>query len=166
MIGGAIYQLINVTEVTDLVSQINYGIAAQENVFPRVVITESGTPENYKDGYSIINHDVEINIFASKGKDGNGGFLEASKIADMVAFKLYRYKGVIGGKRIDQTLLSNQEILFDNTSQCARVIMEYSVRENISGMPQGDIQDLVQTISTEGATLENLGCLVDNLTNL
>ena len=84
----------------------------------------------------------------------------------MVEFKLYRYKGIIGGKRIDQTLLSNQEILFDNSSQCARVIMEYSVRENISGMPQGDIQDLVQTISAEGATLENFACLVDNVTNL
>jgi len=166
MIGGAIYQLLNVPAITNLVEQLNYGLAPQENLFPRIVITERSTPENYKDGYSIINHDVEINIYASKAKDGNGGFLQASNIADMVEFKLYRYKGIIGGKRIDQTLLSNQEILFDNSSQCARVIMEYSVRENITGMPQGDIQDLVQTISAEGAILENLACLVDNVTNL
>jgi len=166
MIGGAIYQILNVPEVTNLVEQLNFGLAPQENLFPRIVITERSTPENYKDGYSIINHDVEINIYASKAKDGNGGFLQASNIADMVEFKLYRYKGIIGGKRIDQTLLSNQEILFDNSSQCARVIMEYSVRENITGMPQGDIQDLVQTISAEGAILENLACLVDNVTNL
>ena len=166
MIGGAIYQILNVPEVTNLVEQLNFGLAPQENLFPRIVITERSTPENYKDGYSIINHDVEINIYASKAKDGNGGFLQASNIADMIEFKLYRYKGIIGGKRIDQTLLSNQEILFDNSSQCARVIMEYSVRENIAGMPQGDIQDLVQTISAEGAILENLACLVDNVTNL
>ena len=166
MIGGAIYQILNVPEVTNLVEQLNFGLAPQENLFPRIVITERSTPENFKDGYSIINHDVEINIYASKAKDGNGGFLQASNIADMVAFRLYRYKGIIGGKRIDQTLLSNQEILFDNSSQCARVIMEYSVRENITGMPQGDIQDLVQTISAEGAILENFACLVDNVTNL
>jgi len=44
---------------------------------------------------------------------------------------LNRYKGVSGGKTIQQIYLSNQEILFDSTSQCARVIMEYSVRESI-----------------------------------
>ena len=166
MIGGAIYQILNVPDVTNLVEQLNFGLAPQENLFPRIVITERSTPENYKDGYSIINHDVEINIYASKAKDGNGGFLQASNIADAIETILYRYKGIVSGKRIDQTLLSNQEILFDNSSQCARVIMEYSVRENISGMPQGDIQDLVQTISAEGAILENLACLVDEMNNL
>ena len=52
--------------------------------------------------------------------------------SDAMETILYRYKGTIGGKRIDQTLLSNQEILFDNSSQCARVIMEYSIRENLT----------------------------------
>ena len=130
MIGDAIYSLINVPAVTSLVAQINYGISAQQDLFPRVIITESGTPENYKDGYSIINHDVEINIYASKGKDGNGGFLEASNISDAIETILYRYKGIVNGKEVKQTLLTNTEILFDNTSQCARVIMEYSIREN------------------------------------
>ena len=115
-----------------MVEQLNFGLAPQENLFPRIVITERSTPENYKDGYSIINHDVEINIYASKAKDGNGGFLQASNISDAIETILYRYKGTIGGKRIDQTLLSNQEILFDNSSQCARVIMEYSIRENLT----------------------------------
>ena len=100
-------------------------------MFPRVIITEQSTPENFKDGYSIINHDVEINIFASKVKDGNGGFAEASNIADQIDLILNRYKGVSGGKTIQQIYLSNQEIMFDSTSQCARVIMEYSVRESI-----------------------------------
>ena len=131
MIGGAIYQLLNVTSITSIVEQLNYGLAAQENLFPRVIITEQSTPENFKDGYSIINHDVEINIFASKVKDGNGGFAEASNIADKIDLILNRFKGVIGGKTIQQIYLSNQEILFDSTSQCARVIMEYSVRESI-----------------------------------
>lgn len=130
MIGDAVYILLNVSSVTDLVSQLNYGIAAQKDLFPRVIITESGTPENFKDGYSIINHDVEINIYASKGKDGNAGFLEASNIADAIEAILYRYKGTVNGKDIRQTLLSNTEILFDNQSQCARIIMEYSIREN------------------------------------
>ena len=130
MIGDAVYTLLNVSSVTDLVSQLNYGIAAQKDLFPRVIITKSGTPENFKDGYSIINHDVEINIYASKGKDGNAGFLEASNIADAIEAILYRYKGTVNGKNIRQTLLSNTEILFDNTSQCARIIMEYSIRES------------------------------------
>ena len=56
MIGGAIYQLLNVTSITSIVEQLNYGLAAQENLFPRVIITEQSTPENFKDGYSIINH--------------------------------------------------------------------------------------------------------------
>jgi len=86
MIGGAIYQLLNVSSITSIVEQLNYGLAAQENLFPRVIITEQSTPENFKDGYSIINHDVEINIFASKVKDGNGGFAEASNIADQIWF--------------------------------------------------------------------------------
>ena len=130
MIGDAVYSLLNVSAVTSLVAQLNYGISAQEDLFPRVIITESGTPENFKDGYSIINHDVEINIYASKGKDGNAGFLEASNIADAIETILHRYKGTVNGKDIRQTLFSNQEILFDNTSQCARVIMEYSIRQS------------------------------------
>ena len=130
MIGDAVYSLLNVSSVTNLVAQLNYGIAAQKDLFPRVIITESGTPENFKDGYSIINHDVEINIYASKGKDGNAGFLEASNIADEIEAILYRYKGTVNGKDIRQTLLSNTEILFDNQSQCARIIMEYSIRQN------------------------------------
>lgn len=131
MIGGAIYQLLNVTSITSLVEQLNYGISPQENLFPRIIITEQSTPENFKDGYSIINHDVEINIFASKVKDGNGGFAEAANIADQIDLILNRYKGESGGKTIQQIYLSNQEIMFDSTSQCARVIMEYSVRESI-----------------------------------
>ena len=131
MIGGAIYQLLNVTSITSLVEQLNYGVSPQENLFPRIIISEQSTPENFKDGYSIINHDVEINIFASKVKDGNGGFAEAANIADQIDLILNRYKGESGGKTIQQIYLSNQEILFDSTSQCARVIMEYSVREAI-----------------------------------
>jgi len=131
MIGGAIYQLLNVSSITSIVEQLNYGLAAQENLFPRVIITEQSTPENFKDGYSIINHDVEINIFASKVKDGNGGFAEAANIADQIDLILNRFKGVSGSKTIQQIYLSNQEIMFDSTSQCARVIMEYSVRESI-----------------------------------
>ena len=117
MIGGAIYQLLNVSSITSLVEQLNYGISPQENLFPRIIITEQSTPENFKDGYSIINHDVEINIFASKVKDGNGGFAEAANIADQIDLILNRYKGVSGGKTIQQIYLSNQEILFDSTSQ-------------------------------------------------
>jgi len=166
MIGGAIYQLLNVPDVTNLVEQLNFGLAPQENLFPRIVITERSTPENYKDGYSIINHDVEINIYASKAKDGNGGFLQASNIADMVAFKLYRYKGTIGGKRIDQTLLSNQEILFDNSSQCARVIMEYSVRENLTDSLQVALQTFKERIKIDDGILENYDCLADAMINL
>jgi len=131
MIGGAIYQLLNVSTITNLVEQLNYGISPQENLFPRIIITEQSTPENFKDGYSIINHDVEINIYSSKVKDGNGGFLEASNIADQIDLILNRFKGVSGGKTIQQIYLSNQEILFDDQSQCARVIMEYSIRESI-----------------------------------
>ena len=100
-------------------------------MFPRIIISEQSTPENFKDGYSIINHDVEINIYASKVKDGNGGFAEAANIADQIDLILNRYKGESGGKTIQQIYLSNQEILFDSTSQCARVIMEYSVRESL-----------------------------------
>ena len=105
MIGGAIYYLLNVPAITNLVEQLNYGLAPQENLFPRIVITERSTPENFKDGYSILNHDVEINIYASKAKDGNGGFLQASNIADEIETILYRYKGTVSGKRIDQAAL-------------------------------------------------------------
>ena len=52
MIGGAIYQLLNVSSITSLVEQLNYGVSPQENLFPRIIITEQSTPENFKDGYS------------------------------------------------------------------------------------------------------------------
>ena len=158
MIGGAIYQLLNVPAITDLVEQLNFGLAPQENLFPRIVITERSTPENFKNGYSIINHDVEINIYASKAKDGNGGFLQASNIADAVGTILYRYNGNIAGKRIDQILLSNQEILFDNSSQCARVIMEYSVRENLTERDLGPTNTVLPVISGLLERDETLTC--------
>ena len=155
MIGDAVYALLNVTAITDLVAQLSYGISAQKDLFPRVVITESGTPENFKDGYTITNHDVEINIFASKGKDGNAGFLEASNIADEIETILYRYKGIVNGKVIQQTLLSNTEILFDNTSQCARVIMEYGIRESKREI----FEKYEWRVTSTGGTFENATCL-------
>jgi hypothetical protein len=165
MIGGAVYQLLNVNDLTSLVAQLNYGIAAQENVFPRVVITESGTPENFKDGYSIVNHDVEINIFASKSKDGNGGFLQANNISTVIENILYRYKGTIGGKRIDQTLLSNKEVLFDNMSQCARVIMEYAIRETVINARTIEANYRARILADNGI-LENAVCLFSFLNDI
>jgi hypothetical protein len=79
MIGGAIYYLLNVPAITNLVEQLNYGLAPQENLFPRIVITERSTPENFKDGYSILNHDVEINILCIKGQRWQWWFLTSVK---------------------------------------------------------------------------------------
>jgi hypothetical protein len=131
VIAPAIYSLLNVSSVTDLVTGIYFTTAPQLKAFPYITFDESGTTENFKDGCSIINHRLQVDIYCSKGKDGNGGFSEASTIADAVQTVLDRQKGTFASINIDQIYLEWQQALYDPMSEAARVILEYNVRQRL-----------------------------------
>lgn len=131
MIGPAIYELLNVASVTDLVNGVYNSLAPENVTFPYVVFNEQSTPENYKDDYAVVHHDVQIDVYCSKGKDGNGGFSEADTIATNIKTILHRYKGTVSGKVIAQTLFDNEDVVFDPISQAARVILTFRFREDV-----------------------------------
>ena len=144
MISGAIYKLINVASVTDLVNNISLVVGVQGVDFPQVVINETSEPENYKDNYSIINHRVQIDIYCSKGKDGNGGYLQADTIANAIEALLNRYSGVVTlsdtlYNNIAQIYLQDKDLIYDSQPEAARISMTYHVREKVSiGVPPPD----------------------------
>ena len=66
MISKAIYSILNVSAITDLVNDISPVIARPNVQFPYIVFNEKGNPEDSKDGYDIINHSVQIDIYTEK----------------------------------------------------------------------------------------------------
>ena len=142
MISGAIYKLLNVSPITEAVDNISLVVGKQGAPYPSIVINEVSTPENYKDGYSVMNHRVQIDVYCSKGKDGAGGFLQAFEIAEMIEAKLNRFNGPVIlsdsiGFDIEQIYLADRENMDDPISQAARVVMTYNVREAVDS-PQAD----------------------------
>lgn len=136
MISGAIYKLLNVSPITEAVENISLVVGEQglNTKYPAIVINETSVPENYKDNYKVINHTVQIDVYCEKTKDGNGGFLQAFEIAEMVENKLNRFSGTVIvsdtiANYIDTIYLEDSENLYDPLSQAARVIMTYRVRE-------------------------------------
>ena len=129
MISQAVYELLNVVSITSLATGGVYPVLAPQGAsFPFIVWNEKGTPENFKDGSDITYYDVQIDVYASKGKDGAGGFLLVEQIGDAVISELDRYKGTIGGSVIQQTVLESTEILYDPISEAARQILEFRFR--------------------------------------
>lgn len=132
MISGAIATILNVSAITNLVTDISPILAPQGVVLPHIVINESATPELYKKGFSVVHHELQIDIYCEKGKDANGGFLQAETIANEVKTLLLYYSGTVAGHTIETIILQNETPLMDNVSQEARLILELRVRENIT----------------------------------
>jgi len=132
MIAGAIATILNVTAITDLVNDISPILSPQGIQLPCIVINESASPELYKKGYSVLHHELQVDIYAAKGKDSNGGFLQADTIATEVKRLLTYYSGTVASHTIETIILQNEQPLLDNVSQEARIILEFKVRENIT----------------------------------
>lgn len=137
MISGAIYKLLNVADVTSLVNAISISVGRQGVALPQIVINENSSPENFKNDYNVLNHRVQIDIYCSKGKDGNGGYLQAYEIAKVVEEKLNRFTGLVVlsdtlANDIDTITLDSKENLYDSQQEDARVMMVFQVREKMS----------------------------------
>jgi hypothetical protein len=131
VIGDAIYTLLNVADITDVVTGgIHHTVAPQDTPNPCIVINERGVNENYKNNSQIINHSLTIDVYCDKGKNGAGGFELANEIAVLVNSKLNRFSGIVGTKQIDTIYKVGSDTLYDSISESARVILEYNVREN------------------------------------
>lgn len=135
MITQAIYDLLNVTSITDLVgTNLTPVVATPGIAFPWIVFNERGTPENYKvdtDGtHSIISEFiVQVDIYCSKGKDSNGGFFECNTIGDAVKDILDGLLQVTsGGIAIEQVVLTEEQNIYDPISEAARQILEFKFR--------------------------------------
>ena len=129
MIGQAIYSLLNVSDVTDLVNGIYHTLAPEDVTFPYIIMNEQGVTENFKNNSNIRIHEVQIDVYCAKGKDGNAGFAQADAIRKKIEEKLNRFTGISGGKYIDTIYLEDIQPLFDPISQAARIIMGYRARE-------------------------------------
>ncbi len=135
MITQAIYDLLNVTSITDLVgTNIAPVVATPGIAFPWIVFNERGVPEDFKKGtdntHSIISEfTVQVDIYCSKGKDGNGGFLECNTIGDAVKDILDGLLQVeSGGVNIEQVVLREEQNIYDPISEAARQILEFNFR--------------------------------------
>lgn len=129
MIGQAIFSLLNVSTVTDLVEGVYHTLAPEKVSFPYIIMNEQGRTENYKNNSSIRYHEIQLDVYCSKGKDGNAGFAQCDSIGNKIEAVLNRFSGVAGGKYIDTIYLEDSQTLFDPISQAARLIMNYRVRE-------------------------------------
>ena len=138
VIGKAIYSLLNVTSITDLVNDISPMIANRDSSMPYIVFNEEGSPENFKNSYKIVNYDLQVDIYAEKGKDQGGGKFKTIEIYEQVEEVLNRYSGTVEGIEIDTIILTRKQSLIDEQSQAARIILEYNVRvkESPSVAPQ------------------------------
>ena len=129
MITQAIYELLNVANVTSLATGgVHPNVAPQDVSLPYVVWSERGVPENWKDDYSIVNYDVTIDIYTNKGKDGGGGYLQANGILEAIKTELDRYKGTIGGSKIDQVTFQEERTEYDDVSNHAHIVVEFRFR--------------------------------------
>jgi hypothetical protein len=129
VIGKALYTLLNVQSITDLTTDISPSVATPEAVFPYIVFNESGSPENDKDGYRVYNHNVQIDIYASKDRDGNGGIEQANAISELIEDIFYMYRGVVADVDIRGCVLTEKQVLYDSISQANRIILEFDIRE-------------------------------------
>ncbi len=130
MIASAIYELLNVTDITDLATGVYYNTAPQQAVYPYIVFTETANPEDFKTGSKIRLHYVDIQIVASRGRDGNSGFAELDAIREVIESKLNRFGGTSGGKVIQDTFLEGVTTDYDPESRNAFMLVRYAIREN------------------------------------
>jgi len=137
MIATAIYNLLNVTAVTNLCNGVFNQTAPQQLDYPYVVFSESNYPELYKRGFQVVHTDLLITVYCSKGKDGNGGFAQAATIAEAVKDILIYYSGTVGSIDIDTIILENERALYDPISEAARIDINFKVRQNTTNHASG-----------------------------
>ena len=137
MIATAIYNLLNVTAVTNLCNGVFNQTAPQQLDYPYVVFSESNYPELYKRGFQVVHTDLLITVYCSKGKDGNGGFAQAATIAQEVKDILIYYSGTVGSIDIDTIILENERALYDPISEAARIDINLKVRQNTTNHASG-----------------------------
>ena len=128
MIGAAIYELLNVTAVTNLVNDISPMIARNGIVSPFIVFNEDGTPENFKGGYGIVNYELMIDVYAKKGRDNAGGKAYLLECYNVIEPILNRYKGTVASVVIDSIYQVSKDVRYDQMSEAARLTIEYKVR--------------------------------------
>ncbi len=131
MIASAVYNLLNVTDVTDL-APVYYGTVPQKKSPPYIVFRESSIPEHNKVNTKIINYDIEIVIVSEKGKDGTAGFTVVEPIGAMIHSKLNKFSGISGGKSVAMIRKTEEDVYYDQTSQYAVLELGYEVRENVT----------------------------------
>tara|TARA_R110000772_G_scaffold67579_2_gene150035 strand:+ start:10445 stop:10897 length:453 start_codon:yes stop_codon:yes gene_type:complete len=137
VIGKALYTLLNVQSITDLTTDISPSVATPEAVFPYIVFNESGSPENDKDGYRVYNHNVQIDIYASRDRDGNGGIEQANTISELIEGIFYMYRGIVAEVDIRGCVLTEKQVIYDSMSQANRIILEFDIREYKAPAPTG-----------------------------
>jgi len=132
VIATAIYELLNVTDVTDLVSGVYISNAPQNAAFPYIVFRERAIPEDTKIQTKIITYDVEIIIVSDKGRNGAGGFKEIDAIGAMVHSKLNRFAGLAGGKMLSRVVRTDIDTFVDPETYFAIHVLDYRVRESVT----------------------------------
>jgi len=131
VIASAIYDLLNVADVTNL-APVYYGTVPQQKSAPYIVFRESALPEHNKVNTKTIIHEIEIVIVSEKGKNGTAGFTVVEPIGDMIHTKLNKFSGLSGGKSVAMIRKNSEDVYYDQTSQFAVMEMVYEVRENVN----------------------------------
>lgn len=132
MIGAAIYELLNVTAITNLVNDISPMVASNGKVAPYIVFNERGKPEDFKGGYSVVNYDLSIDVYAKKGRDNSGGKAYLFQLYNLIEPIMNRYTGIVAGININSIYQVDQYYRYDEMSEAARLTIEYKVRVNTS----------------------------------
>lgn len=130
MIATAVYERLNHTSITSLVSGIYNTTAPQKETYPYIVFRESSEPEHFKTGSDIRVHRVQIAIICNKGKFGRSAIEESDAIASAVEARLNRFTGISGGKMIQGAYLEDTDVYYDQVSHDSVVELTYSIREN------------------------------------
>lgn len=130
MVASAIYELLNVSDITDIVSGVYFPIAPQGAASPYIYFEETVSPVNTKTGSSVREHFIDVYIVADKGRDGGGGLALVESIRPIVEGKLNRFTGMAGGKMIQDIYLMDINSTYDPISKKAIMLMEFKVRQD------------------------------------
>jgi hypothetical protein len=128
VITPAIFELLNVPNVTNLAKAVYSLQAPQRAVFPLIIINENTSFELFKQGIGIKMYDVQIDIYSDR--QNNGALKELDLIKKAVESELLYYSGVVQGRKIDTITIENEDNFFDPVSEKYRVMIQYKVRED------------------------------------
>jgi hypothetical protein len=130
----AIYELLNVPAVTNLVQGIYSAQAPQAEAFPIIILNESRDFERFKRGSKITFFSLQLDIYADKGEEGNAGLKQCAEIEKEIIKILDYYSGTVAGIGIDTILHEDSENFYDVISKKARVMMTFNIRVNKEGV--------------------------------